>query len=161
MSQLQNQIHRLSYWWGLPLLFAAILLPFSLMASPYLLVGEGEVFLLFLPLAISVSLLMIFSWRVFPSLAIVSFVLYIYKLGLLPGAWVALAFTLSLGICWYSFLKHVGNRWSCGFGRMQTMLPRLFWIVVVLPLVFLLLIQIAVALGVFIPVERMAASSPF
>lgn len=161
MSQLQNQIHRLSYWWGLPLLFAAILLPFSLMASPYLLVGEGEVFLLFLPLAISVSLLMIFSWRVFPSLAIVSFVLYIYKLGLLPGAWVALAFTLSLGICWYSFLKHVGNRWSCGFGRMQTMLPRLFWIVVVLPLVFLLLIQIAVALGVFIPVERMAASAPF
>lgn len=112
-------------------------------------------------MAISLSLLMIFSWRVMPALAVVSFGLYIHKIGYLPGALVATALILSLGISWYGFLKHVGRRWSCGFGRMQTMLPRLFWMVVVLPLIFVMLIQIIVALGIFEPVEKMAASAPF
>lgn len=161
MSQLQHLLHRLNYWWGTPLLFTLVLLPFSLSASPRLVTGDGVVYLLFLPMAVSLSLLMVFSWRVMPALAVVSYGLYIHKIGYLPGALVATALVLSLGISWYGFLKHVGRRWSCGFGRMQTMLPRLFWMVVVLPLIFLMLIQIIVALGIFEPVEKMAASAPF
>ncbi|MBW7982111.1 sensor domain-containing phosphodiesterase [Enterobacillus tribolii] len=151
----------LNHWWGLPLLFSAVLLPLGSTISPTLALDDGTAYLLFWPLAVALSLLLIFSWRVFPALVLVNMIRYTYAMGPGIGIAVTLAFSFAIGLCWYGFTKQAGSRWSAGFGNPPAMFARLFWLALILPLLLILIVQIAIILGVSPRTVGEPSTNPF
>ena len=57
-------------WWGMPLWLALLLMPLSGSLSVRLSLPDGPVYLLFLPITLTVALLMVFDWAALPGITL-------------------------------------------------------------------------------------------
>ncbi|WP_052118343.1 sensor domain-containing phosphodiesterase [Erwinia oleae] len=141
--------------WGLPLLLPVILMPLSTQLSVRLFLPQGYVYLIYLPLAVMVAMLMVYDWAAFPGIALSLIVYYFqrYQHQLL-AAWVVTGiFLATLVICWTGYKLHARKRWSVDFSELRLMPIRLFWLAFMVPTLFSVGMQLMLAVG-FVPAQR-------
>lgn len=134
-------------WWGLPIFGALVLVNLSSWFSPIILLPEGRTYLMYMPLAVCVALLMVFDWRAFPGIALAMFLRYDLRIGIEMGAMLTLIYLFTLAVAWGGYRLQAGRRWSASFGLMKLPVPRVLWLVVFLSVLFILLLQTVVELG--------------
>lgn len=133
-------------WWGLPVLCALVLINLSSWLSPVIVLPEGRTYLMYMPLAVCVALLMVFDWRALPGIALAMFVRYDLRIGAEMGALLTVIYLFSLSIAWGGYRSQSGKRWSASFGLLRLPLPRIMWLVVFLSVFFVFILQIIVEL---------------
>ncbi|ARJ42793.1 hypothetical protein B1H58_12665 [Pantoea alhagi] len=138
-------------WWGVPLWLALLLMPLSSALSVKLLLPDGPVYLLFLPVTLTVALLMVFDWAALPgiTLALLWHYLMIFSPG--PALITCILFVSAISICWLGYRIWAGRRWGATPGTQGLGLMRLFWIGFLLPTLLVFLLQTMVTMKV-IPV---------
>jgi len=108
---------------------------------------DGRNYLMYLPLAACVALLMVFDWRAFPGIALTLFLRYDFRIGAEMGLFFALVYLAALALTWGGYRLQVRTRWSASFGFGRISLPRFVWTVIVLSGCFTLFLQIIIELG--------------
>lgn len=136
-----------SHWWGFPLLWGLVLLPIASWISPRILLLDGRTYLIYLPLALCGALLMVYDWRAMPGILIAVAARYIERLGVEIGCLVTLHYLFCLTICWLGYRWHTQRKWSVSFSILGLSRPRMFWLVFLLPVFFMLGLQILIGLG--------------
>lgn len=148
-------------WWGLPLVLALILMPFSSHFSARFRVDDGYVYLIYLPLAMMVALLMVFDWVALPGIFITLIFRYFFFISPAQAILASLLFFSSICISWVGYRLHAGKRWCVGFSEL-TMVPiRLFWLYFFLPTLLLIVLQTAVTLGILSEASIIFSHQPF
>ncbi len=150
-----------THWWGLPLLLPLILMPLSSHFSARLQLAEGDVYLIYLPLAMMVAMLMVFDWAALPGICIA--LLFRYAMIIPPGQALIASVLFLAGICisWAGYRMHARNRWGVGFGALGMAPVRLFWLAFFLPTLMLILLQMVVTLGVLPEASAIFSRDPF
>jgi len=133
-------------WWGLPVLGALVLINLASWLSPIIMLPEGRTYLMYMPLAVCVALLMVFDWRAFPGIALAMFIRYDLRIGAEMGALLTLIYLFSLALSWGGYRLQTGRRWSASFGLMKLPGPRVLWLVIFLSVLFVLILQTVVEL---------------
>jgi len=90
--------HLRERWWGCPLLWSLLLIPFAGWLSPRIMLPEGKVYLLYLPLTACIALLMVYDWRALPGIALAIMLRYAHRLGLESGVLVTLLYLSCLSL---------------------------------------------------------------
>lgn len=134
-------------WWGLPVLCALIFINLASYLSPIIPLPEGRTYLMYMPLAVCVALLMVFDWRAFPGIALTMFIRYDLRIGAGMAMLMTSIYLFSLAIIWAGYRFQAGRRWSASFGLLRLPLPRVLWLVVLLSCLFILLLQVVVEIG--------------
>ncbi|PKH21938.1 hypothetical protein CIG19_14635 [Enterobacterales bacterium CwR94] len=148
-------------WWGFPLFLPLLLLPLSSLLSARLTLEEGSVYLIYLPLAMMVALLMVFDWAAIPGIALALAWRYMPLYGEFSALFTVGAFLVALCGCWWGYRLQTGGRWGVNFGELRLSLVRLFWLTAMLPAMVVILIQLMVTLEL-IPAERVIfTADPF
>lgn len=147
---------RNSYWiarfsrspLGLPLLLPLLLLPLSTQLSIRLTIEEGYVYLIYLPLAMYVAMLLVFDWRAMPGIAL-ALSLYFFSRFTPLGSLAIVATTMTvLALSWSGYKWHAGRRWKADFSGLGLMPARVLWLAFILPLLCILSMQIVVKTGI-------------
>lgn len=133
-------------WWGLPVLCALVLVNVSSWLSPIIMLPEGRTYLMYMPLAVCVALLMVFDWRAFPGIALAIFVRYDLRIGAEMGLLLTVVYLFALSVAWGGYRSQSGKRWSASFGLLRLPLSRVMWLVVFLSVFFVFILQIIVEL---------------
>jgi len=134
-------------WWGMPIWCALILIPLASCMSPMIDLPDGRNYLMYLPLAACVALLMVFDWRAFPGIALTLFLRYDARIGAEMGLFFTLVYLAALALTWGGYRLQVRTRWSASFGFGRISLPRFIWTVIVLSACFTIFLQIIIELG--------------
>jgi EAL domain-containing protein (putative c-di-GMP-specific phosphodiesterase class I)/GGDEF domain-containing protein len=132
-------------WWGLPLCVGVVLLSMTWLISPIISLPEGRCYLLYVPLAISVAMLIVFDWRAFPGIALGSLCHYIVFYSLQISLLMTLILLVSLLLSWLGYHLHVRNQSAISVGLLHLPIPRSIWLVLFLSLCFLLLRHLVAA----------------
>ncbi|MFI8416546.1 EAL domain-containing protein [Serratia sp. NPDC078593] len=134
-------------WWGQPIIWSLLLLPVAGWLSPRIMLPEGKVYLIYLPLAVCISLLMVYDWLALPGIAIAIMIRYASRLGPEIGVVMTLIYLFCLGVSWVGYRCQTQRRWCGGFGIIELSRPQLIWLVVMPPLFFILSLQLVIGLG--------------
>lgn len=148
-------------WWGLPLILPLILMPFSSHFSARLQLPDGDVYLIYLPLAMMVAMLMVFDWAALPGVGIALLCRYILYISPAQALIASIIFLVAMSISWTGYRMHARSRWSAGFGEFSMMPVRLFWLGFFLPTLMLILLQTVVTLGVLPEASGIFSPDPF
>lgn len=139
--------------WGLPLFLPLVLMPLSVLLSVRLWMPEGYVYLIYLPLAMLVAMLLVYDWRAFPGIVLALFLYFFHRYP--PGT-----ATLIIGVylfvlvsCWGGYRMQAGRRWCVDYGELKLMPVRLFWLAFLIPTLLTLLMQLLAAVGL-LPLSR-------
>ncbi|WP_082267249.1 EAL domain-containing protein [Erwinia billingiae] len=133
---------------GLPLILPLLLMPLSTQLSIRLVVEVGYVYLIYLPLAMYIAMLLVFDWRAMPGIALVLSLYYFSRFSPLPAALiigVTLA-VLALGMKGYKF--HAGKRYKADYGGLSLTQVRFVWLAFLTPTLFILGMQGVATTGV-------------
>src|SRR5471032_535780 len=133
-------------WWGLPVLCALVFINLASWLSPIVMLPEGRTYLIYMPLAVCVALLMVFDWRALPCIVLTMFIRYDLRIGAEMGTLLTLIYLFSLAAAWAGYRWQAGRRWSASFGLMRLPLSRVSWLVVFLSVLFVFVLQIVVEL---------------
>lgn len=128
------------------MLMALILLPSAELLSPGLLLDNGMVYLVYLPLALCIALLLIFDWHALPGMIIAVFGYITYFFTAAAALIVTLIFLFSCLIPWSGYRLQVPTKWGIAPGRRQMLKSRMFWLGLLIPLFFISGLQLAVFL---------------
>ena len=134
-------------WWGLPVLCALVFINLASYLSPILFLPEGRAYLIYMPLAVCVALMMVYDWRALPGIAVALFIRYDLRIGSTMAALLTLIYLFSLVAAWAGYRAQAGRRWSASLGLLRLPLPRVLWLVVFLSCLFVLSLQIVVEMG--------------
>ncbi len=148
-------------WWGLPLLLPLMLLPISRLLSARLHLAEGDVYLLFLPLAMMVALLMVFDWAALPGIALALAWHYGALLNWVPTLAICSVFLTALSSCWLGYRAYAGRHWGISVGGTRLMSVHLLWFGFFLPALFVALLQLIVTLSIVPEENAILPRSPF
>ncbi len=133
---------------GLPLILPLLLMPLSTQLSIRLVVDGGYVYLIYLPLAMYIAMLLVFDWRAMPGIALVLSLYYFSRFSPLPAALI-IGVTLSvlaLGMKGYKF--HAGKRYKADYGGLSLTQVRFVWLAFMTPTLFILGMQGVATTGV-------------
>ncbi|WP_241673409.1 sensor domain-containing phosphodiesterase [Ewingella americana] len=133
-------------WWGLPVLCALVFINLASWLSPIVMLPEGRTYLIYMPLAVCVALLMVFDWRALPGIVLTMFIRYDLRIGAEMGTLLTLIYLFSLAAAWAGYRWQAGRRWSASFGLMRLPLSRVSWLVVFLSVLFVFVLQVVVEL---------------
>ncbi|MDA6075994.1 hypothetical protein O0544_01325 [Edwardsiella anguillarum] len=147
--------------WGEPLLFALLVIPLSILYSPRVILPNGQAYLIALLPAAALALSFLYGSRMLAPIVLVALATLYLAYGVTPLLAVGLPFSLTLLLCWWGYTQQVGPRWRAGLAKPHQMLPRLFWLAGMFPLLFILLTQIAVTMGMFSGHSFFAERLPF
>lgn len=134
-------------WWGLPLVCSLLLIPLAGWLSPRIILPEGKVYLMYLPLAACMALLMVYDWRALPGIAIGIMLRYADRPSLDIGVLMMLLYLSCLSLCWLGYRCRTRRRWCASPGVLTLGKTRLLWLVILPPLLFILGLQMLIALG--------------
>lgn len=148
-------------WWGLPLVLPLVLMPLSSHFSARLALPEGYVYLIYLPLAMMLALLMVFDWAALPGICIALLCRYLLIVSPGQALIVSIIFLIGMSISWMGYRMQTRNRWGAGFGELSMTPLRLFWLAFFLPTLMLILLQTVVTLGVLPEASVIFSSDPF
>ncbi|WP_346082228.1 EAL domain-containing protein [Gibbsiella dentisursi] len=148
-----QQWNKLRYrWWGQPIISSLLIIPLAGLLSPRLMLPEAKIYLIYLPLAVCVSLLMVYDWLALPGIALALFIRYASRLGLEMGLLVLLIYLFSLGICWLGYRSQTHRHWCAPIDDLRLAKTRLIWLALLPPLFFIPSLQLAIGMG-FLPDE--------
>ncbi|PNS11355.1 hypothetical protein COO59_12050 [Mixta theicola] len=133
-------------WWGGPLWLSLLLMPLSDALSAKLLLPDGPVYLLFLPVTLTVALLMVFDWAALPGITLALLLRYLTIFSLGHALIICTLFICGISICWLGYRIWAGRQWGATPGTQGLGLMRLFWIGFLLPTLLVFLLQTMVTL---------------
>jgi len=134
-------------WWGLPIFCALVLIPLSSSLSPIIFLPEGRTYLISMPLATCVALLMVFDWAAFPGIVLTLFLRYYLRVGAEMGTLMTVIYFTSLFLAWLGYRWQAGSRWSAPLGLMNQAWVRVGWLLIFLTFFFIIVLQIVVESG--------------
>lgn len=134
-------------WWGLPIFCALVLIPLSSLLSPIIFLPEGRTYLIYMPLATCVALLMVFDWAAFPGIVLTLFLRYYLRVGAEMGTLMTVIYFTSLFLAWLGYRWQAGSRWSAPLGLMNQAWVRVGWLLIFLTFFFIIVLQIVVESG--------------
>lgn len=134
-------------WWGLPVFCALVLIPVTSWLSPMLILPEGRTYLIYMPLATCVALLMVFDWAAFPGIVLALFLRYYLRVGVEMGTLMTVIYFTSLFLAWLGYRWQAGTRWSAPLGLMSLAWVRVGWLLIFLTFFFIIVLQIVVESG--------------
>jgi len=138
--------HLRERWWGYPLIWSLLLIPFAGWLSPRIMLPESKVYLLYLPLAACIALLMVYDWRALPGIALAILLRYGCRLGLESGVLLTALYLLCLSLCWLGYRNQTQRRWCAAPGVPRLVKARLVWLIVLPALLFILGLKLLVGL---------------
>ncbi|NTX81377.1 EAL domain-containing protein [Serratia proteamaculans] len=139
--------HLRERWWGYPLIWGLLLIPFAGWLSPRIMLSEAKVYLLYLPLAACIALLMVYDWRALPGITLAIMFRYASRLGLEIGILVTSLYLLCLILCWLGYRSQTQRRWCAAPGVPALVKARLIWLVVLPALLFVFGLKLLVGLA--------------
>lgn len=148
-------------WWGFPLILALLLMPLSSSLSVRLWIPGGYVYLIYLPLAMMIALLMVFDWAALPGIFIALCFHYFFRYTSMQAVLIIAIFLVTLTFCWWGYRSQEKVRWGVSFGELHLARVRLFWLALAIPTVFILLNQLMMPLGVLPKNDSVFAPEPF
>lgn len=113
-------------WWGLPLILALLLMPLSSSLSVRLWIPGGYVYLIYLPLAMMIAMLMVFDWAALPGIFIALCFHYFFRYTHLQAVLIISIFLVTLTFCWWGYRNQEKVRWGVSFGELHLATVRLF-----------------------------------
>lgn len=134
-------------WWGLPVICALVLIPLTSWLSPIIFLPEGRTYLIYMPLATCVALLMVFDWAALPGIVLTLFLRYYFRVGAEMATLLTVIYFTSLFLAWLGYRWQAGNRWSAPLGLMNLAWIRVGWLLVFLTVFFMTVLQIVVESG--------------
>lgn len=148
-------------WWALPLFLPSLLLPILRQADTFAYIEGGTVILYYLPLALMMSFMLFYGWKVLPGMVIA---LWLHFYDRIPAAEVVIAighFIIPVIISWIGYRLSVPRRHMVSYGNDKLMLRRMFWQVFCLSTLFMILLECLFSLGVYSNFRDLAGSNPF
>lgn len=114
-------------WWALPLFLPCFLLPIISKANTFAHINTGTVVLFFLPLALIISLMLIFDWASIPGV-VIAFLLYNYQhVGLANNLLIIIHFLLPVILCWAGYRAFTPHKRNVSYGTASLVFKRIFW----------------------------------
>ncbi|MBK0001593.1 EAL domain-containing protein [Erwinia sp. S38] len=148
-------------FWGLPLLLSLVTLPLASALSVRLWLPEGYVYLIYLPLALMIALLMVFNWAALPGIAIALCWHYFHRYTPIQAVTIISVFLITLSMCWGGYSLQSNRRWRAGIGELRTVAVRLFWLAFAMPTLFIVLMQIVTPMNILPLSNSIFSSDPF
>lgn len=133
-------------WWGQPTVLSLLLLPVAGWLSPRLMLPDGKVYLIYLPLVVCFSLLMVYDWRALPGIVLAVLIRYSDRSGIGVDVIMTLIYLGSVSICWWGYRFQSQRRWCAGFTELKLGKYRLIWLVMMPPILFIFGLQIIIGL---------------
>lgn len=124
------------------MILALLLMPLSSSLSVRLWIPGGYVYLIYLPLAMMIAMLMVFDWAALPGIVIALCFHYFFRYTHLQAVLIISIFLATLTLCWWGYRSHVKVRWGISFGELHVVKVRLFWLAFAMPTLFILLNQL-------------------
>lgn len=135
-------------WWGLPFILALLLMPLASALSVRLWIPGGYVYLIYLPLAMMIAMLMVFDWAALPGIFVALCHHYFHRYTSLQALLIILIFMATLTLCWWGYRSQEKKRWCISFGDLHQVKARLFWLAFAMPTVFIILNQLMMPVGI-------------
>lgn len=132
----------------LPLILPFLLMPLSNELSVRLLREEGYVYLIYLPLAMYIGMLLVFDWLALPGIFLALCLYYFPRYNSLQAVVIISATLLAVSLGWKGYKAHAGKRWRANHGGLSLMQVRLLWLVFLNCVIFILIMQLVVWSGV-------------
>ncbi|HGN9371719.1 TPA: EAL domain-containing protein [Citrobacter pasteurii] len=157
----KNYISIRDKWWALPLILPSLLLPLLSTANTYAHISTGTVILFYLPLALTISLMLFFSWAALPGI-IIAIGWYKYpQVGLFETLSIITHFIVTMVLSWGGYKVFAPRRNNVAHGDSHLMFQRMFWQVFCPATLFLILFQFAAFVGVYESKSGMVGVMPF
>ncbi|KFK96824.1 MULTISPECIES: EAL domain-containing protein [unclassified Serratia (in: enterobacteria)] len=144
MLKFWNQLR--DHWWGQPIVLSLLMLPIAGWLSPRLMLPEGKVYLVYLPLAACFSLLMVYDWRALPGITLAIFIRYSGRSGFDITIIMTLLYMVCLGICWWGYRSLSQRFWCVGFSELKLSKYRLIWLVMLPSALFVFGLKLLIGL---------------
>ncbi|MTD28571.1 sensor domain-containing phosphodiesterase [Erwinia sorbitola] len=141
------------HWWGLPMLLSLLLLPLASSLSFRLWIPGGYVYLIYLPLAMMIAMLMVFDWAALPGIFAALCLHYFQRYTGVQAMMIISIFMTTLVLCWWGYRSQEKSRWCISFGNLYQVSERLFWLAFAMPTLFIILNQL-VMLSDILPEEN-------
>lgn len=133
-------------WWGQPMVLSLLLLPVAGWLSPRLMLPDGKAYLVYLPLAVCFSLLMVYDWRALPGIAVAIIVRYSDRESVSIDIVMTLIYMACLSVCWLGYRCQSQRRWCAGMTELKLGKYRLIWLVLAPPVLFIFGLQLVIGL---------------
>jgi len=133
---------------GLPLILPLLLMPLSTQLSIRLVVEGGYVYLIYLPLAMYLAMLLVFDWRAMPGIALVLSLYYFSRFSPLPAALIISVTLAVLALGMKGYKLHAGRRGKADYGGLSQAQVRLLWLAFLIPTLFIFGMQGVATTGV-------------
>jgi EAL domain-containing protein (putative c-di-GMP-specific phosphodiesterase class I)/integral membrane sensor domain MASE1 len=133
---------------GLPLILPLLLMPLSTQLSIRLVVEGGYVYLIYLPLAMYLAMLLVFDWRAMPGIALVLSLYYFSRFSPLPAALIISVTLAVLALGMKGYKLHAGRRGKADYGGLSLAQVRLLWLAFLMPTLFVFGMQGVATTGV-------------
>ncbi|MEN4927580.1 EAL domain-containing protein [Erwinia billingiae] len=133
---------------GLPLILPLLLMPLSTQLSIRLVVEGGYVYLIYLPLAMYLAMLLVFDWRAMPGIALVLSLYYFSRFSPLPAALIISVTLAVLALGMKGYKLHAGRRGKADYGGLSLAQVRLLWLAFLMPTLFIFGMQGVATTGV-------------
>ncbi|WP_410749809.1 EAL domain-containing protein [Citrobacter sp. U14242] len=157
----KNYISIRDKWWALPLILPSLLLPLLSTANTYAHISTGTVILFYMPLALTISLMLFFSWAALPGI-IIAIGWYKYpQVGLFETLSIITHFIVTMVLSWGGYKVFAPRRNNVAHGDSHLMFQRMFWQVFCPATLFLILFQFAAFVGVYESKSGMVGVMPF
>lgn len=134
-------------WWGLPAIFALVLIPVTSWLSPMISLPDGRTYLIYMPMATCVALLMVFDWAALPGIVLTLFLRYYLRIGFEMGMLMTVIYFAALSLAWLGYRWQAGSRWSAPLGLMNLAKARVGWLLIFLTLFLVIVLQIVIESG--------------
>lgn len=133
---------------GLPLILPLLLMPLSTQLSIRLVVEGGYVYLIYLPLAMYLAMMLVFDWRAMPGIALVLSLYYFSRFSPLPAALIVSVTLAVLALGMKGYKLHAGRRGKADYGGLSLAQVRLLWLAFLMPTLFIFGMQGVATTGV-------------
>ncbi|WP_368932227.1 EAL domain-containing protein [Citrobacter sp. RHB21-C01] len=157
----KNYIAIRDKWWGLPLVLPCLMLPLVSHVNTYAHMASGDVVLLYLPLALMMSMMHFFSWAALPGIILAIFLRKYPQVGLAETLPVIAHFLIAIVLSWGGYRVFNPRRSCVSHGEPRLVFQRIFWQVFCSATLFLVLFQFAAFVGMYESRLNLMGVTPF
>lgn len=157
----KNYIAIRDKWWGLPLVLPCLMLPLVSHVNTYAHMASGDVVLLYLPLALMMSMMHFFSWAALPGIILAIFLRKYPQVGLAETLPVIAHFLIAIVLSWGGYRVFNPRRSCVSHGEPRLVFQRIFWQVLCSATLFLVLFQFAAFVGMYESRLNLMGVTPF
>lgn len=157
----KNYIAIRDKWWGLPLVLPCLMLPLVSHVNTYAHMASGDVVLLYLPLALMMSMMHFFSWAALPGIILAIFLRKYPQVGLAETLPVIAHFLIAIVLSWGGYRVFNPRRNCVSHGESRLVFQRIFWQVFCSATLFLVLFQFAAFVGMYESRLNLMGVTPF